>query len=91
VNQNRAGGELVAEIAAVEEMDAKRVEVAGSGHVEFNDGGEIESFFANGLEAVAAMTAGEGKRAGDSSTGNTGDGGDAALRFGEELYGASGV
>lgn len=85
----RAGG-FVREIAAVEEVDAEGVQIAGRGHVEFDDGCGIKRLFANGLEAIAAMSAGERECIGGGSRRDPGNYGAAALEFDEELHGALG-
>lgn len=71
-------------------MDAEGVQIAGSGHIEFDDGSGIERSFANSLKAVAAMAAGKRERIGDGGRRDAGNGGDAAPEFGEELDGALG-
>jgi len=88
-NARRRGG-LIAEIAAVGEMDAESIEVAGSGHVELDSGGGVERLSADGLKAVGTVSTGKRKRVGDGGGRDSGNGSDAALKFREKLYGALG-
>jgi len=81
---------LAGEIATADEVDAEGVEIARSGHVQFSAGSGIQGLLANSLKAVAAVAAGKRKRIGDGGRRDAGNGGSAALEFGEELDGVLG-
>ena len=78
------------EIAAVDQVNAERVQEAGGNRAELDGGSGIERLSAEGLETIAAMSTVERKRIGNSGAGDTGNGRDTALKFREELHGALG-